>query len=1313
MKKNYKKLFMLLFCGTLAQVAGAQSTVLHYWNFNDNSSIEAITAVSQSVVGTPSLTAFINGETTIDFAGGTGQNFDVLNLNAQNNDPAGTHLRYNQPIGGSLIFALPTTGYRNVIMNVATRRSGSSAGTQTWSYSTDGTNFTTFITREPNNGDPALVTIAFTALPETDNNPNFKIKVEFSVGPGGDGGNNRFDNFTLTGTPLPGTVDTTAPVVTVTPENNAANVAVNTVAAIAFNENVRLVNNEAITNVNAGTVAELRVGDATGAVVPTTATFANNTITLTPVTALANNEQYYVALLANSIEDTSDNAVATVVSSTFSTIAVQSPLTAGDLAFVAYRMNATGTEDEIALVTFVDIAPGTMINFTDAKYTTNAQPQCTGGFTWTADSCLPAGSVITIQTDTLVANTGSTAGSGFGLSSGGDQVIVYTGTAASPNYITALSSKGWVAANTTCNGSDSMLPAGLTDLVTASNLSTAPGNTSGNTVNAYYSGTNEGTVAELKTAILNPENWTGVAGSTTAQVWPEWAFPSSPTVQGTIVENNTTLVLTFNNELNETEAADISNYTGISGLATATVVGNVVTLTYGTPFAAGTDYELTVTNITDEAGLTMACPYVFSFNYNSTVSLDETFVVVSEGEGTLNFVVNLENPATGSVDLVLKTAPFSTADAGDFTYETRTLNFTGTSDRVQTIAIPIIDDAVAEQQAEYFVLSLENPVGVSIEGDSFATVYIKDNDVQAPVPSRSIALDYVTSFDPSGVNDSTCEIVAYDPVSRKLFATSAVEGRLDIINFENPEAPQTIQSINMNTYGGVTSVAVKNGVVAVASPNADEALNGSVVFFSTDGEFISQVTVGALPDNISFTPDGTKVLTANEGQPNADYSIDPEGSVSIIDISGGVASLTNANVTTLGFEAYNSPEAEAALRASGVRKLKLTSTMSQDFEPEYITTSADSQKAWVALQENNAIAEINLTNNTITDVWALGTKDMSQPGNGFDISDNNGEVLIANWPIQTYFIPDGVATYSVNGTNYIVTANEGDEKEYTGFVERTTVGAGSYNLDAVLFPQAEMLKKSFNAGRFRVSNLEGLNQDGTGYNGIYALGSRSFSIFNADTKEIVFDSGDDFEMYTSTEPSISALFNADSEDNTAKGRSRAKGPEPEGVTVAHIGDRVFAFVGLERIGGVMVYDVTDPTNAQFVDYANTRLVSSYGGDNGPEGIVYINNEDSPNATPYIIVANEISGTLTIFEVNTDALSTNKPGLEPKTFVVFPNPSETGIVYFNRVADVEVYDYSGKLIKSAKQALTLDTTNMASGIYLVKTSEGIVKKLVIK
>ncbi|SHJ08931.1 choice-of-anchor I family protein [Flavobacterium terrae] len=697
-----------------------------------------------------------------------------------------------------------------------------------------------------------------------------------------------------------------------------------------------------------------------------------------------------------------------------------------------------------------------------------------------------------------------------------------------------------------------------------------------------------------------------------------------------------------------------------------------------------------------------------SVQAQTQIAFASTFIVTNENQGNLNVTLNLTNPSTSSVQLVVKGAPFSTANSSDFTLSTQTLNFSAASSTTQTITIPIIDDAIVEQHAEYFVLTLENPTGLTVGTNGYTTIYIKDNETTAPIANNNITLDYVGSFDPSGSSSSTCEIVAHDPISQRLFTISSVTKKLDIINFSNPTNLSLVNSIDMTPYGGITSVAVKNGIVAIASPNANEQLNGSVVFFDTNGIFLKQVTVGALPDMITFTPDGNKVMTANEGQPSNDYTVDPEGTISIIDITGGIPSLSQANVTTLDFTAYNSTE--STLIASGIRKVKSSSTLSQDFEPEYITISSDSQKAWVSIQENNAIAEINLNTNTITDIWPLGTKDVSIPGNGMDISDNNNQTLIANWPIKAYYTPDGVANYIVDGTNYLVTANEGDEKEYTAFTERTTISAVA--LDATSFPNSTMLKANNNAGRMRITNANGNTDADAAYEELYCLGTRSFSIFNTQTKTLVYDSGDDFERYTALNTSISNLFNADHSDNVKKGRSRAKGPEPEGITLAELNGNTFAFITLERVGGVMVYDITNPNDVKFVDYKNSRNVSAYGGDNGPEGVIFIKAENTTTGKNYVAVANEISGTISLFEVNTTNLSNNTFNIEPKTFVIFPNPSQKGIVYFNRIADYKMYDFTGKLIKSDKNALTINTSQLNSGIYLVETSEGVIKKVII-
>ncbi len=387
--------------------------------------------------------------------------------------------------------------------------------------------------------------------------------------------------------------------------------------------------------------------------------------------------------------------------------------------------------------------------------------------------------------------------------------------------------------------------------------------------------------------------------------------------------------------------------------------------------------------------------------------------------------------------------------------------------------------------------------------------------------------------------------------------------------------------------------------------------------------------------------------------------------------------------------------------------------MAQDFEPEYITVNPEGTKAWVTIQENNAIAEINLSSKTITDVWALGTKNINTVGNGYDASDRSNEAIISNWPLNAFYMPDAVGNYNVNGTNYLVTANEGDEKEYTGLNERAAVS--TLNLDSVAFPHSAWLKEDQNIGRFRATNLNG-DTDGDGdFDKLFSVGARSFSIFNADTKTIVYDSGDDFEQYTSKDKKFGPLFNSDHESNSLKNRSRAKGPEPEGIAIAKLAGETYAFVALERIGGLMVYNISNPAQPVFVDYANTRGVAQIGGDLGPEGIAYISPSQSPNGKPYVLVANEISGTITIYEVlytPTD-LSTTVTNRENK-FEIYPNPvGKNNTVKFSKTVDFEVIDITGKLVLSGKNVNEVQLNAIKSGIYLVKTNTGEVQKLIVE
>ncbi len=1148
------KLLLALAAFFSFEVLNAQ-TLVHYWNFNLFDT--EINHLSPSYTAGGAGISYVAGGANInDFTNGTGQNFNLLNVNARNGDASGNHLRINNPIGAALIFSLPTTGFSDVVFKYATRRSGSGAGSQIISYTLDGTSYQSLTTINPVDGNPTLQTLDFSGIAASDNNPLFKIKIEFALGSGGTVGNNRFDNITLEGSSS-GT-DVIPPSATIIPPNGSVSVSVNAIPTITFNEPVRInYNNTAINDTNVDYQVIFRLNNVSGASVPFDATYSGNTITITPSTPLASNQQYYLSL-TDSLEDLSDNPLNPIPVSQFTTIAAQTAFNPGDLLFIGYQMNAVPNEDRIAFVTLVDILPATQIVFTDAKYTTNTPAQCPGGFTWTAPATgVTSGNVIIINNDAGTANIGTVTGSTFGLSANGDQVIVYTSTGGSPQFITALSSNAWVPSNTVCNGSFSALPAALTDGVNSINLSTAPGNTAGNTVNAYYNGPTTGSTAALKAAITNPSNWIGTASATPAQTWPAWAFPGAPVVT------------------------------------------------------------------------------------NSTITFNMSTVSVAESAGQLNVQLNITNPTSSNVKLVVKGSPTSTAGNTDFTLSTQTLNIGADSSATRIITIPIIDDSENEQD-EYFTLTLEDASGVTVTGNKSITVYIRDNERTAPVPNKQIELSYIGSYDPSGSANASSEIVVFDSATKRLFIISALQNRLDIADFSNPSSMQPITSIDMTPYGGITSVAVRNGIVAASAPNANQQLNGSVVIFNTDGVFQKQVTVGALPDMITFTPDGKKIMTANEGQPNDSYTVDPEGSVSIIDITGGIGSLTQGNVTTLDFTSFNAQT--AALVAAGVRKGFPGSTLSQDLEPEYIAFSTTGDTAWVILQEANAFAVVNLKTNTVADIWSLGKKDHSLPGNGFDASDVGTNAHIANWPVKGIYMPDGIATYQVNGTTYIVGANEGDDREYSAFNERLRVNSPSYVLDSATFPHAEILKKDYNLGRLRVTRASG-DTDGDGdFDEINLIGGRSFSIWNTATKSVVYDSKDDFEQYLSKTPQFAAIFNADHESNTPRSRSTSKGPEPEGLALASIAGKQYAFIGLERQGGVMVYDITNPASVNFVDYKNPRNLNTYGGDNGPEGIIYVPGSQSPDSNHYIIVANEISGTLSIYKITGEVSGTNKAPL---------------------------------------------------------------------
>ncbi|WP_310832539.1 choice-of-anchor I family protein [Paenibacillus pedocola] len=546
-----------------------------------------------------------------------------------------------------------------------------------------------------------------------------------------------------------------------------------------------------------------------------------------------------------------------------------------------------------------------------------------------------------------------------------------------------------------------------------------------------------------------------------------------------------------------------------------------------------------------------------------------------------------------------------------------------------TVSYAVYDSAVPPVKAEG---SLSLVVGQA------ASQPIKDVISVTKIGGYSVG----TTNEDGGV----AEIVKYNRANGKFYLVngSTHPATVDIVNLKDGVHPEKEASINVEalsetggfSYGDLTSVDINTatGRIAVAVQEADAMKKGKILVLDYEGRLLKTYEAGIQPDMIKYTADGRYILTADEAEPRT-LAGDPEGSVTVIDTVTGTA-------RTVKFDNPGLIDDLVHIRGAVDPVSKLITGEGakedavRDLEPEFIELSEDQKTAYVSLQENNAVAAVDVISGKLLWVKGLGFKDLSNPRNALDLVKDN-QIHLENVPFYGVYMPDGISQYTVNGKTYLFTANEGDATEWDSKENAANIGSMKGSLN----PNSAAAK--FLNGQKKYDSVEVMSD--MGHDGIYLYGGRSFSVWDAGTLKQVYDSGSEFEQITSER--LPAYFNASNSNTTLDSRSTKKGPEPEYVKIGKVGQKALAFVGLERVGGLMTYDVTNPEQPQFVNYINSREFTPKNNletDTGPEGIEFIPATDSPTGLPLVLVANEVGGTVAVYQLNVTKVTLNQTSL---------------------------------------------------------------------
>jgi VCBS repeat-containing protein len=898
------------------------------------------------------------------------------------------------------------------------------------------------------------------------------------------------------------------------------------------------------------------------------------------------------------------------------------PLGPGSIAFTGF--NGDGNDD-IAFVALEQIAAGTVIYFNDQEWQGSAFNTGEGQLTWTASSTIAPGTIVRISSfgSSPTSNLGTISGSS-GLSNDSEIVYAYVGAAFAPtSFLAAIANDGFAQSGGTLNGTGLVIGQTAIDLAGQRDIGAFTGSRG-----------DQASYASYAAQINNVANWT--TQNTAADDSNDGSAPDVP----------------FSTTGFTLASASEDQAVGFANLSVSRIEqdsGDATTFTFTVTRSGGTtgqlDFSGAIGNVTtDAADFGGIAPGSFSGSIAAGASSQTVTVTISgdtDIETNESFTLTLDTATNGAANVNATITPASSVATGTI------LN----DDAPQVIGgITVFDQAA------------------SLEGD-------------ATPPSASADFQLIRLGSIAGTPAGS-EVVAFaDGIAYNMNNNAHT---IDKIAIGADGALSSAGSIDFSTlpdFGFGNSVAVKDGILAFAYGSATFGAPGHVALFDvSSGALIKTVDVGIGPDQLTFSPDGTKLITADEAERVSAGDVFG-GTVSIIDMSNGAA---NAVVTnTIGFSALDGYEQALINRGMAIAPGQ---TASNDIEPEYVAISPDGTRAYVTLQEVNAVAVIDLTDPSATQpiaIQPLGSIDRSLLGNAFDGNDQNG-ISLVNFDVASLPQPDALATFEVGGATYFVTANEGDAR--VGLIDEARLS--TMTLDPTAYPDAAAIKAAI--GRLNVITTAG-DTDGDGdIDQITTYGGRGISIFkqNADgTIEKVRETGGEFEAIIARD--FASLHNS---ENLAgvDSRSDNKGPEPEGVSIGVVGDRTYAFVNLERVGGVMVYDITDPANAQYVTY---KPATSQ--DFAPEVNKFIGADDSPTHAPMLLTANEVSNTVTLYSVVSQTEGADKI-LGGASNDVFTGKGGNDAIDGNGGTDTAVYAGSWTGFSVTNAGATVTDLNIGNG-----------------